>query len=106
MGAQRGITVALSCLLPKRVVAMISFISFIGFSSLIAFVASLIVGSVHSILLIDTSRKVCDRVYVTIRCLSVCPSVPSCVAGAACGGFAAVGPAGRRYRSIAARRVD
>ena len=75
MGAQRGITVALSCLLPKRVVAMISFISFIGFSSLIAFVASLIVGSVHSILLIDTTRKVCDRVYVTIRCLSVCPSV-------------------------------
>ena len=26
-------------------------------------------------------------------------------AAAACGGFAAVGPAGRRYRSIAARSV-
>jgi len=34
--------------------------------------------------------------------LSVCPSVRLSPAAAACGGFAAVGPAGWRYRSIAA----
>jgi len=33
------------------------------------------------------------RFYVTTRCPSVCLSVPSCTASAACGGFAAVGPA-------------
>ena len=36
---------------------------------------------------------------------SVCPSVPFCAAATACGGFAAVGPAGRQNRSIAARRA-
>jgi len=35
-------------------------------------------------------------VYVTMRCLSVCLS--HAPAAAACGGFAAVGPAGGRYR--------
>ena len=43
--------------------------------------------------------------YLSVRlfvCLSVCPSVPSGRARR-CGGFAAVGPVGRRYRSIAAR---
>jgi len=64
----------------------------------------------------DTARINCDRVYVTIGCPSVClsirpsiylvcMSVPCCAAAAACGGFAAVGPAGRRYGSISARRV-
>ena len=59
--------------------------------------------------LIDAVRVVCGRVYVTVRCpsiylavcLSVCLSHPS-TAAAACGGFAAVGPAERRCRSIAA----
>jgi len=32
--------------------------------------------------------------------VSACLSVPSCATAAACGGFAAVGPAGRRYRSM------
>ena len=43
-----------------------------------------------------------SRVYVTVRCPSDRLSAHS-PAAAACGGFAAVGPAGRRYRSIAAR---
>ena len=46
------------------------------------------------------------RVYETVRYLSVFSSVRLSVrspAAAACGGFAAVGPAGSRYRSIAAR---
>ena len=48
----------------------------------------------------------CSRVYVTVRCPSVCPSASQIsTAAAACGGFAAVSPAGRRYRSIAARPV-
>ena len=42
-----------------------------------------------------------SRVYVTVRCPSDCLSHP--LAAATCDGFAAVGPAGRRYRSIAAR---
>jgi len=42
------------------------------------------------------------RVYVTVRDRSVCLSHQS-TAAAACGEFAAVGPAGGRYRSIAAR---
>jgi len=41
--------------------------------------------------------------------LSVCPSVslsvPSCAAAVVCGRFAAVGPVGRQYRSIAAQRI-
>ena len=41
------------------------------------------------------------QAYVTVRCPSVCLSHSPVVAS--CGGFAAVGPAGRRYRSIAAR---
>ena len=44
--------------------------------------------------LFDTSRIICGRVYVTIRCTSVRSSVPSCAAAAAYGGFAAVGPSG------------
>ena len=47
-----------------------------------------------------------SRVYETVRCLSVrpsvCLSVPARVTAA---NFAAVGPAGRKYRSIAARRT-
>jgi len=46
-----------------------------------------------------------SRVYVTTRCPSVRPTV--CLShsrtAAVCSGFAAVGPAARRYRSIAAR---
>ena len=52
-----------------------------------------------------------DGVYVTVRCpsvrltvhlsLSVCLSVPFCCAAAVCGGFAAAGPTGGRYRSTA-----
>ena len=54
-----------------------------------------------------------NGVYVTVRCpsvrltvhlsvcLSVCLSVPFCCAAAACGGFAAAGPTGGRYRSTA-----
>ena len=59
--------------------------------------------------IIVTARTACGRVYVTVRCpSSVCPSV--CLSqlsttAAACGGFAALGPADRRYRSIAARRT-
>ena len=42
-----------------------------------------------------------SRIYETVRRPSVCLSHSP--AAAACAGFAAVGPAGRRYRSIAAR---
>jgi len=42
-----------------------------------------------------------SKVYVTVRYLSFCLSYSP--AAAASGGFAAVGPAGRTYRSIAAR---
>jgi len=45
-----------------------------------------------------------SRVYETFLCPSVCLSHLS-AAATACGGFAAVGPADRRYRSIATRRV-
>ena len=41
---------------------------------------------------ISTGIKLRSGVYETVRCPSVCP----------CGGFAAAGPAGRRYGSIAA----
>ena len=49
-------------------------------------------------------RIVCGTrfMYLSCVCLSVCLSQLS-IAAAACGGFAAVGPAGGRYRSIAAR---
>ena len=50
------------------------------------------------IMFIDTAHRGCSRVYVTVRCSSVCSSV--CLshspAAAACGRCAAVGPAGRR----------
>jgi len=56
-------------------------------------------------------RSMRSRVYVTVRCLSVrpsvCPSVCLCrhsPAALRCCRFAAVCPASRRYRSIAARR--
>jgi len=49
--------------------------------------------------IICTARMRSD-IYVTVGRPSVCLSVP---AFGRCGGFAAVGPAGRRYRSIAAR---
>ena len=42
-----------------------------------------------------------SRLHATVGRPSVCPSVPS-----GCGGFAAVGPAAGRYRSIAARPAD
>ena len=42
-----------------------------------------------------------SRIYETVRCPSVCLSHSP--AAAACGKSAAVGPAGRRYRSIAVR---
>ena len=58
---------------------------------------------------IDTARIVCDRIYVTARCPSVCRSARlsycTChlsTAASCCLGFAAAGPAGRKYRSIAA----
>ena len=58
-------------------------------------------------LFIDTTRIVCCRVYVTVWRPSVClcPTSHLLTAVAACGGFAAVGPAGGGHRSIAARRV-
>jgi len=46
----------------------------------------------------------CGSVYVTTRCPSVCLSVCSIMRRSR-SRFAAVGPASRRYRSIAARRV-
>jgi len=52
--------------------------------------------------LLSSVATASGRVYVTARCPSDSP------AAAACGGFAAVGPAmaaNRRYRSIAARCV-
>jgi len=58
-------------------------------------------------LIVDTTRILCKeeiRVYETVKRpsvrLSVCLSHRS-IASAACGGFAAKCPAGRRYRSIA-----
>ena len=51
--------------------------------------------------LVDTTRIVCGRVYVTVWRPSVCLSQLS-TAAAACGGFAAVYPAGRSYQWIAA----
>ena len=51
-----------------------------------------LVGFANVVLLTDTAR---GRVYVTIRCPSVCPIVRPLHA-------ATVGPAGRRYRLIAA----
>ena len=48
------------------------------------------------------SRSMLSKVCETVRCPSVCPSHSPAAAGG--DGFAAVGPAGRRYRSIAARR--
>ena len=48
-----------------------------------------------------TSRSSSSTVRLSVR-LSVCPMRLS-TAAAPCGGFAAVGPAGRRYRLIAAR---
>ena len=48
-----------------------------------------------------TSRSWSSTVRLSVR-LSVCPMRLS-TAAAPCGGFAAVGPAGRRYRLIAAR---
>ena len=46
-------------------------------------------------------HSVRTRVYLTVGCPSVClPQLST--AAAACGGFAAVSPAGRRHRSIAA----
>ena len=65
----------------------------------------------NSALVIDTACIVCGAGSMKLSgvrpsvCLSVCPttSVPSLAAARRCGGFAAVGPAGRRYRSIAAR---
>jgi len=58
---------------------------------------------------IDTVRIICDRFYVTVQRPSVCSSlrpsvrlpVPSIDRCTARGGFAAVRPAGRRYRSTA-----
>ena len=47
-------------------------------------------------------RSVLSGVYATVGRLSVCPSHSS-AAARRCGGFAAVGPAGWRCRSIAAR---
>jgi len=55
------------------------------------------VSSVH----FYTARTACGRVYVTVRCPSVCPIYRLLQAGH-CGGFSTVGPVGRRYRSIAA----
>jgi len=56
--------------------------------------------------------SVCPSARLSV-CLSVClcvcpsvrPSVLSYAAATACGGFAAEGSAGRRYQSIAARRI-
>ena len=43
--------------------------------------------TIFTYLLTDTARRVCGRVFVTVRCPSVCPTS---IAAAACGGFAAV----------------
>ena len=57
--------------------------------------------------IVHTASIVCGWVYVTVPCPSVCLSVrlsvPSIDRCRRCGGFAAVGPSGKRYRSIAAR---
>ena len=50
-------------------------------------------------------QGLCNGTVSRRLCLSVCPFVCPIYrtnAAAACGGFAAVGPAGRRYRSVAA----
>jgi len=49
---------------------------------------------------VDIARLVCGRVYVKVRCPSVCLSHLSTIARRY-GGFAAAGPADSRYRSIA-----
>jgi len=80
-------------------VALFNTVEFVGFSECRRF------------FVIDTARIVLrsivlrSRVYETVRCLSVSPSVSlsHSPASAACGGFAAVGQAGRRYRSITCR---
>ena len=59
----------------------------------------------RALVIIDTACIVCGKVYVTAWCLSFCLSFQLSTAVAACGEFAAVGPAGRRYRSTAARLV-
>ena len=51
-------------------------------------------------LIIAAAGIVCGRVSVTLRCPSDC--LFHSPAAVVCGGFAAMGPAGRRYRSIAA----
>jgi len=59
--------------------------------------------TVYAYVIFDIACIVCGRVYVTVRCPSVYPSVSANEnAAAACGGFAAMGSAGRRYRSFAA----
>jgi len=59
----------------------------------------LTIHPLHQSSLARCPRSMRSRVYVTVRCPSVCLFQSS--AAAACGGFAAVGPAGRRYRWIA-----
>ena len=58
------------------------------------------------LLALPASHGMRRRVHQTVGrpsvCLSVCPSRHSAT-GRRCGGFAAVDPAGRRYRSIAAQ---
>ena len=50
---------------------------------------------------VKTAHIVCSRVCIMVRCLSVCLSHLSNDA-CCCSGFAAPGPAGRRYRLMAA----
>jgi len=67
-------------------------------SSCIFFFLSALIVANKGIHIIDTARIVCDRVYVsmvTVR-LSVRLSILS-TAAAACSGFAAAGPAARKY---------
>ena len=57
-------------------------------------------GNIYYRQFVDTAPIVCGKVYVTVRCPSVCPSVclsQLSTAAAACGGFASVGPADRIY---------
>ena len=65
----------------------------------------LILYGIELLLYWHCSHSMRSTVYVMVWCSSVCLSI--CLfhspAAAACGGFAAVGPVGRRYRSIAAR---
>jgi len=53
------------------------------------------------LLTVDTARIVCGRMYVTVRCPSVCPSA-CLIYPPLRRRVAAVGPASRRYRSTAA----